>query len=188
MREGKLIKTKLLRRPKIVPDYFADNILDIDFARLSELGIKHIIIDLDLTLKKKLQWHVDPRDKKYINDAVKKYSFKSISIATNNMLRIGRYAEALEANVFQPFWVKWKLVRKPSKGYFDKILKQLKAKPRECVIIGDKLKSDVYGGNSAGMLTILVKAKGGDYWYDRVLFTRMREHRVLSKYFKKSSR
>ncbi len=185
MREGRLIAPRSKRRPEKVPDYFADSVLDVDFAVLKKLGVKHIVIDLDLTLKKKLQWHLEKEVVDYLLEAKKKHGFKSISIATNNMLNINRYAKALSANVFQPYWQGLRLIRKPNQKYFQKIFKYLKAKPSECVIIGDKLKSDVYGGNRAGMLTVRVRAKGQDYWYDWVLFTRLRESRQLSKYIKK---
>lgn len=175
-------------RPAFAPDYFADGVLDVDFAKLKNLGIKHIVIDLDLTLKRKLQWQLEKEIVAYLKGAMKKHGFKSISIATNNMLNVERYGRALDANIFQPFWGgKW-LIRKPNKHYFEKIFRYLKAKPNECVIIGDKLKSDIYGGNMNGMLTVLVKAKGQDYWYDLIMFTRLREDRLLSRYLKKNGK
>lgn len=193
MREGKFIEPKrgkhkkMVRRPDYMPDYFADSIVDVDFAVLKAKGIKHILIDLDLTLKRKLQWHLEKEIVAYLKEAKQQHGFESISIATNNMLNITRYAKVLSANIFQPFWKGYWIVRKPNRLYFERIFKFLDAKPKECVIIGDKLKSDIYGGNMNGMLTVLVKAKGQDYWYDLVLFTRLRENRVLSKYLNKSS-
>jgi predicted HAD superfamily phosphohydrolase YqeG len=52
-------------------------------------------------------------------------------------------------------------------------------------MIGDKLRGDVYGGNVSGLFTVLVKPNGHDYWYDRILFTRLRERRLMNKHHTK---
>lgn len=187
MRVRELIIKNLVKRPNMAPDYFADSVLDVNFKELKKIGIKHIIIDLDLTLRKKLEYNLEPKYSEFINTEIKKYSFESVSIATNNVLNIERYAKKLSANIFQPYFKGWRFIRKPSRHYYNKILKYLKAKPNECVMIGDKLRGDVYGGNVAGMVTVLVKAKGQDYWYDKILFTRIRESKILSKYYKKEN-
>lgn len=185
MRVRELILKNRVKRPNMAPDYFADSVLDVNFKELKRLGVKHIIIDLDLTLRKKLEYNLEPRIGEFINKGIKEYKFESVSIATNNVLNIERYAKKLSANIFQPYFMGWRFIRKPSRHYYQKIIKFLKAKPAECVMIGDKLRGDVYGGNVAGMVTVFVKPKGQDYWYDMVLFTRLRESRVLSKYYKK---
>ena len=97
------------------------------------------------------------------------------------MLNLRAYSKPLDANLFQPFWVGLHLIRKPSERFYGRILTTLGAKASETVMIGDKLRGDVYGGNVAGMLTVMVKPKGADYWYDKILFTRMRERRILEQ-------
>jgi predicted HAD superfamily phosphohydrolase YqeG len=98
------------------------------------------------------------------------------------MLNLNRYGVPLQAHIFQPFWRGLRLIRKPNQAFYERILTELRADPKKCVMVGDKLRADVYGGNKAGMYTILVKPNGNDYWYDRVLFTRMREHRTIDSF------
>lgn len=170
------------KRPLFVPDFMADGILDVDFAALKKLGVKHLLIDLDLTLRKKMTRKLEPAVVEYLNNKVKQYGFSSINIASNNMLDLTGYSSSIQAKVFQPFWRQFVLIRKPHILFYKRILQTLKAHPKECVMIGDKLRGDVYGGNNAGMYTILVKPKGFDYWYDRILFTRWRERRQLQRF------
>ncbi len=164
-----------------IPDFRATNLLDVDFAELKKLGIKHILLDVDLTLRKKFSFTLDTAFAAHLIHAKKSYGFASISLVTNNMTNLRRYTEPLGAQAFQPFWHNYWLVRKPSARFYARVLKTLHAKPTECVMIGDKLHSDVYGGNVSGIYTILLRPKGKDYWYDRILLTRRRERRTLQK-------
>ena len=167
------------KRPLFIPDFTAQDVLDIDFKALKDLGVRHILIDLDLTLRKKMTRKLDAEVIIYLLEAVKKYGFSSLNIASNNMLNLRSYSTPLNANVFQPYWHRLRLVRKPNKRFYNRIIDKLAAKPAECVMIGDKLHADVFGGNRAGMVTILVNPNGSDYWYDRLLFTRIRERRTI---------
>jgi len=173
---GGLLKDK---RPLFIPDFTAQGVLDVDFKALKTLGVKHILIDLDLTLRKKMTRKLDAEVVIYLLEAVKKYNFESLNIASNNMLNLGSYSTPISANVFQPYWHGIRLIRKPNIKFFNRILEKLSAKPPECVMIGDKLRADVFGGNRAGMTTILVSPNGKDYWYDQLLFTRSRERRTI---------
>lgn len=174
------------KRPLFVPDFTADSVLDIDFKALKKLGVKHLLIDLDLTLRKKMTRKLEPATIKFLMDIMKHHGFSSLNIASNNMLNLTGYGASLKARVFQPFWHRWWIVRKPNKLFFQKILTALQADPAECVMIGDKLRGDVYGGNTSGLFTVLVKPNGFDYWYDRILFTRRRERRVMKRYLEPS--
>lgn len=170
------------KRALFVPDFMADSILDVDFKALKKLGVKHLLIDLDLTLRKKMTRKLEPAIIDYLTMTMEKYGFSSLNIASNNMLDLSGYGNSIQAKIFQPFWYRFVLIRKPHQLFFQKILKTLEAKPNECVMIGDKLRGDVFGGNQAGMHTVQVRPKGSDYWYDRILFTRMREQRALRRH------
>lgn len=172
------------KRPTFVPDFTADNILDVDFKALKKLGVKHLLIDLDLTLRKKMTRKLEPATIAFLTDTMKLYKFESVNIASNNMLDLSGYASSIQAKVFQPYWKGSWIVRKPNKQFFGRILDTLGAKPSECVMIGDKLRGDVYGGNVSGLFTVLVKPRGSDYWYDRILFTRFRERRLMQRFLK----
>lgn len=172
-------------RPLVVPDFRAKSVLDIDFKALKKLGVKHVLVDVDLTLRKKLSSKLEAEVQEYIVNNIKDHGFKSVNLASNNMFSLKNFSEPLNAGVFQPFFSGGWLVRKPSQKFYQKILKALNAKPEECVMIGDKLHADVYGANVAGIHTILVTPKGKDFWFDLILLTRARERRLIEKYLKK---
>jgi len=46
---------------------------------------------------------------------------------------------------------------KPDKKIFSTALKRLSVKPEEAVMVGDRIKTDIVGGNRIGMKTILFK-------------------------------
>lgn len=170
------------KRQLFVPDFTADGILDVDFKALKQLGVKHLLVDLDLTLKKKMTRKLEPDVIKYLDDIMKTHKFTSLNIASNNMLDLSGYGNSIDAKVFQPFWKGAWIIRKPNKLFYKRILKTLRALPSECVMIGDKLRGDVYGGNVSGLTTVWVKPQGSDYWYDRILFTRLRERYTLNRH------
>ncbi|MFX1299283.1 MAG: HAD family hydrolase, partial [Promethearchaeota archaeon] len=46
---------------------------------------------------------------------------------------------------------------KPDRRAFEYILKKIKSKPRESIMIGDDLKNDIFGAQQIGMKTIYIK-------------------------------
>jgi FMN phosphatase YigB (HAD superfamily) len=94
------------------------------------------------------------------------------------MRSLDRYGTPIEAHIFQPYFVGWRLIRKPNPLFFQYVLDELNAKPRQAVMIGDRLHADVLGGNRAGIYTVYVKKRGAiDYWFDWLMLTRIRDSR-----------
>lgn len=162
-----------------LPDFSVDNVLDIDFEQLRDLGIKHVLFDLDLTIRKTHAKEIEAEIITYLVELHHRGTIKSLNLATNNVHNMARFSQPLGAQVFQPFTKKGKLVRKPHKAYFEKIISALDADPSEIVMIGDKASVDVLGGNRVGMWTILVSPQGKDLLHDRLLLIRFREKRLL---------
>lgn len=48
---------------------------------------------------------------------------------------------------------------KPEREIFDLAMKKLEVKPRECVMVGDKLDTDILGASKVGMYAVLKKSK-----------------------------
>lgn len=166
--------------PRYLPDFSADSVLDIDFIKLQNLGVKHVLFDLDLTIRKPRAPEIEAEIITYLVDLRDRGVIKSLNLATNNMSRnLDQFSEPLGARVFQPFYKYGILRRKPSKRYFAHIVEVLGVEPHEIAMIGDKVMFDVKGGNQAGMLTVLVKPHGDDLFHDKLLFIRPRERRRL---------
>ena len=165
--------------PKYLPDFSVDSVLDIDFEFLRSIGVKHILFDLDLTLRKAHAPEIEADIISYLVAQHNAGMFHTLNLATNNYHDVSAFSEPLNARVFQPFVYKGRPIRKPSRRFFQRIIDDLQAEPHEIVMIGDKVQFDVGGGNKMGMHTILVKPQGKDLLHDRLLFVRMREKRLL---------
>lgn len=165
--------------PKYLPDFSVDSVLDIDFEMLKQLGIKHVLFDLDLTLRRANAKEIEAEIITYLVDMHAQGHVQSLNLASNSLHKLQRFSEPLGARIFQPFRKGGRLIRKPNRLFFDRIITELGADPSEIVMVGDKAAFDVAGGNKAGMWTILVKPQGRDLFHDKLLFIRFREKRLL---------
>lgn len=177
---GYQLTVKKIASPSFLPDFTATNVDDIDFKQLEKLGVKHLLFDLDQTLRSPYSRKLKESVVTLLNEVNHSKQFKTLNLVSNNQRNLSRYSKPINARVFQPFRKGWRLIRKPNPLFFEHVLKELKAKPEECVMIGDRLHADVSGGNHMGMFTIYVKKHGPiDYWFDWLLLTRLREKRRL---------
>lgn len=161
-----------------VPDFTAVSVSDIDFAELKKLGVKHLLFDLDQTLRSPYTRRLHPSIVTLLNEVNHSKQFKTLCLVSNNQRNLSRYSEPINARVFQPFRKGWRIIRKPNPLFFEYVLRELKAEPAETVMIGDRLHADVLGGNRMGIYTIYVKKRGAiDYWFDWLLLTRLRDNR-----------
>lgn len=53
--------------------------------------------------------------------------------------------------------VPYRIFGKPSKEFFNQAIEKIGLKPRECIMIGDDIESDIKGATDAGIKAILVK-------------------------------
>lgn len=177
---GYQLTVKKIASPTFLPDFTATSVDDIDFKQLEKLGVKHLMFDLDQTLRRPYSRKLPASVITLLNKVHLSKQFKSLNLVSNNQRNLRRYSEPIDARVFQPFRKGWRLIRKPNPLFFEYVLKELDAKPEQTVMIGDRLHADVFGGNHMGMFTIYVKKHGPiDYWFDWLLLTRLREKRRL---------
>lgn len=186
---GHQLTIKKIASPSFLPDFTATRVSDIDFKQLEKLGIKHLLFDLDQTLRSPYSRKLKESVVTLLNEVNSSKQFKTLNLVSNNQRNLLRYSEPIGANVFQPFRKGWRFIRKPNPLFFEHVLRQLDAKPEECVMIGDRLHADVLGGNHMGMFTIYVRKHGPiDYWFDWLLLTRLREKRRLKDAIKEHKR
>ncbi len=161
-----------------LPDFTAENIADIDFMLLKKLGIKHLLFDLDQTLRRPYTRHLHPEVITLLTKVNKSKQFKTLCVVSNNHRRLTRFSKPIGARVFQPYRKGWRIIRKPNPLFFEYVLGELRAKPEHTIMIGDRIHADVFGGNRMGMYTLYVKKRGAiDYWFDWLLLTRVRDKR-----------
>ncbi|GIO27615.1 YqeG family HAD IIIA-type phosphatase [Ornithinibacillus bavariensis] len=133
---------------RFLPNEHVKSIYEIDPLTLKEKGIKGIITDLDNTL---VPWDVKEATPEVINwfKQMKDNGIKVTIISNNKEERVKMFSEPLGT----PFVFS---ARKPLSRAFKTASRQMELKKEEIVVVGDQLLTDVLGGNSAGLYTILV--------------------------------
>jgi len=133
----------------LCPDAMPESLFDIDFDKLTDLGIKGIIFDLDNTI---IPWdssEMCPDICAWLTEVLGK-GFK-VSIVSNNWhSRVRKIANRLDV----PFVAR---AYKPAKFGFRSALATMELGPEETAVVGDQLFTDVLGGNRLGLFTIWVK-------------------------------
>ena len=120
-------------------DFKLDSIYDLDPVLLKEKGIKGILFDIDNTLEEY---------------AAKEPGEKSIALIRclgEQGFRIGILSNASHKRA-ERF-----LAGKPLRSGFHRLIDEMGIKPREAVMVGDQLYTDIWGGNRSGCYTVLVK-------------------------------
>lgn len=165
------------KTPLYVPDYMANSVTDIDFARLAKEGIKYVAFDADSTLVPYRGVKIAPSTLKHLMKQRK--LFEKWCIASNRITDdlepLGRSIDAgvIRADI---------LIRKPDIRFFRYVLEYFQAEPEEVVMIGDKLIADVFGAQRAGFKTVWVEKLGRDSLLDRLIHLRKLEKRLLKRY------
>jgi hypothetical protein len=151
------------------PDKIYNRVEEIDLRALWEGGFRGILLDLDNTIAARNSNFLQPEIKNWISKA-KKIGFK-ICLISNNLER--RTSEVVEElSVFY-------LARagKPRKKAFLKALAKINLHPKETLVIGDQMFTDILGGKRVSLYCILVKPKAqNDLLHTKAL-------RLLEKYF-----
>ncbi len=162
----------------LTPDYFADSVCDIDFKLLHTRGIKYLVLDVDHTLVLYRAMDIDAATAQYLHEQREAGYIEGIYIASNSRRDLGRIADALDATIVKPSRFKR---RKPRKQFFESVLQTIGCVPAEAAMVGDKLIMDIWGGNRAGMHTILVSPLGQDMLFDRIIRRRFWNRQYLKR-------
>ncbi|MGC8843558.1 MAG: YqeG family HAD IIIA-type phosphatase [bacterium] len=166
----------MARGKGIVPHWFFNSLEEISLEWLKQKGIKAILLDLDNTIVLGGRNEVPESIKSWIEEAKEKGFKLCIFSNTFKIRRLGRVCKAIGVPYVRGTF-------KPRRGGLRKALEFLGVNPQESVMIGDRVLTDVFGGNRVGMWTILVKPlRGGRgimtklfYHFERFLL------RIISK-------
>lgn len=158
---------------KLYPKAYISSIFDMDITALKNKGIKGIIFDIDNTL---VPYDEAEPTTLIINffEKLRSEGFKITLVSNNTEDRVLKFNEKLQVFALHK-------ARKPLTGGFKRALALMECKKEEAVIVGDQVFTDVFGGNSAGILTILVQpVSDKDEWITKV--KRGLEKRVIRSY------
>jgi HAD superfamily phosphatase (TIGR01668 family) len=133
----------------LFPDFYFQNISEIDLENLSKMGFKGIILDLDNTLVGWEKNSLNEREKIWLEKAKKKFKLFIVSNSFFRRKRAKEIGKILDIPVFSSSF-------KPLPFYFLKAIKKMNLKKEEVIIIGDQIFTDIIGGNLIGIKTIKV--------------------------------
>ncbi len=157
----------------LYPSLIVDSIRDITTEILEENHIKGLILDIDNTL---VPNHVAEADESAVQwvENIKAAGYKVCIVSNAAKRRVVRFNDKLQLYALHR-------AMKPGKIAFKKACRMMGIKNENAAVIGDQIFTDVYGGNRAGMFTILVKPidqREGKF----VQFKRIFERQILKRY------
>lgn len=133
----------------LVPDFYFESIHAIDLARLRARGIRLLLADLDNTLVP-YGVHTPTQPVRVWKQALDQAGITLFLLSNSRKPgRAQRFAEALGV----PYEGH---AGKPKVGGFQRAMARMGAAPEETAIVGDQIFTDIWGGNRAGVLTLLV--------------------------------
>lgn len=142
---------KIIRANKLYPNYVADSVLQIRIDELVELGITHIVFDVDETL---LQKGGSELPHKYIEHVhqIREQGIE-ILIGSNSSRDLSVLASEIGAVVVKPSTFHFK----PLRRFYGKVVREAGVSADKIAMVGDRVLNDIWAANEAGLTTILVK-------------------------------
>jgi len=132
---------------RFIPDMYQESIFTINYNKLKQNNVKCLLFDLDNTISPAKEVVLCNKTKKLF-DKLKK-DFTIILFSNNFPKRIRKFGDFYSVDIacvsLKPFSYKYRY-----------ILRKYGFKRSEVAAIGDQLLTDIQGGNSMGITTILV--------------------------------
>lgn len=123
---------------------------ELDLAKLEEAGITMILSDLDNTLVADSETASSPELRAWFAQLRAK-RIKIIIVSNNKSeKRVKDFAEPLGLEYYYK-------ARKPNPQIYHHIFSKHQQLPTQTLMLGDRLTTDIYGGNKMGMQTVLVE-------------------------------
>lgn len=165
---------------QFTPDYYAESVRDINFELLKSHGVRVAVFDVDSTLVPHEHIELSPESEQFLLEQKEAGHVDEFYIATNRRTNdIEAMAGMIGARVVH---ARSTLDSKPWKRYFNRLFKVVGRPPDECVMVGDKVFTDILGGNRSGMQTVLVERLGEDSRHDKLMPFRRIEKALVNRY------
>lgn len=136
---------------KFFPNLAYNSINDIDLSLLKSKGIKGFILDIDNTLVP----HNADADENAVKwmEKIQQEGFKACIVSNASSSRVIKFNENIKVHAIHR-------ASKPGIRAYNQAKELMGITAEETVVVGDQIFTDIYGGNRAGMLTILVQPIG----------------------------
>lgn len=159
------------------PDWRVASLLELPLHELAERRVRGLLLDLDRTLAPWATTQVPESSQSFVERA-KRAGFQPV-IVSNSLLKtkhVEKVAQLLGIPYVAGAW-------KPRRLGLRKALHLLKLSPKECVMIGDQVLTDIWAGRRMGMYTALVQPLGEREFFLTRFFNRTLEQ-LLQKAWK----
>ena len=159
---------------RFYPDFRAASVYTFPYAEFYEKGYRGLIFDIDNTLV----FHNAPATEKAkaLFGKLHAMGFSTILLSNNNEGRVKPFAKALDSGYV------YSALKPKRKGYW-KAMELMETTPRNTILFGDQIFTDVWGGRRCGITTVLVDSlKGAEEI--QIIFKRNLEKLVLDSYEK----
>lgn len=134
----------------LVPTRVLESIYDLDPQALAAAGVKAVLADLDNTLTPYEEALPSPALRAW-KEALEAQGIALFVVSNSRKSRrCPDFCAALGIGCVRH-------AGKPGTKGFREALKQTGCKPEEALMVGDQIFTDVWGGNRAGIATVLVK-------------------------------
>ncbi len=151
---------------KFKPNIYVEDATQIDYKAMEEMGIKLICFDLDNTLDipDRITTELIPICEKTL-ELIGETELE-VLITSNNSIpnRVKSFADIIEKPYIQK-------MQKPFQKKYKNSKVITKYQPKEILFVGDKLVTDVIGGNTFGSYTALVDplVSNKKHWYTQIM-------------------
>lgn len=145
----------------IAPHLHLSSVVELDAARLRQLGLRGLLLDVDCTLKDYGATEF-PAEVRTWTQKLRSDGLRLCLLSNGKARRIGELARQLDLPfVAQAF--------KPLPRGCLRAMRMLELTPPQTAMVGDQLFADVLAGRLAGLFTILVRPTSGhEPWFTRL--------------------
>ncbi len=134
----------------LIPNFLFESIYAIDPARLRARGVTLLLADLDNTLA--------PYGVKTPSEEVRAWKAGLEAAGITLFILSNSRKPGRAARFAQDLGVPYEgHAGKPKGGGFRRAMERCGAQPAQTAIVGDQIFTDIWGGNRAGVLTLMVK-------------------------------
>ena len=131
------------------PDEVCENIFEIDLERLSSIGIKGFILDIDNTLVKPSE-RIPNRELLQWIEKVRERGFQLCILSNASRKRVSSFSTGLGIYAISK-------ARKPASSGFMKAVRLMELDKSVVCMVGDQLFTDVYGAKKIGIYTLYTR-------------------------------
>lgn len=163
------------------PSQICASFLELDFTAQAAAGRHFLILDVDNTISLQDDPALAPGVVEHVRGARASGHLRDLCLVSNIIAgprrrrRLATFAELLEGHFVAADWRN----PKPSAVPFQEALRCMGSEPRNTLVVGDQIFTDVRGGNALGIFTVLVPPLGRDHWTSRLTMRRVRERKLL---------